>query len=308
MPTEEMKKKFNTFFKEEMTSFYPEDHTLFRAIRYALFASGKRVRPLLTCASAKMTGAKLEMAYVSGVAVEMIHTYSLIHDDLPGMDNDDLRRGKPTTHRMFGEGMAILAGDALVTDAPLYFVSKMNELGCKPELINEMLIEILKSSGTSGMVFGQSLDIINDSNKVGAATGQRDEAQKLELLKKIHYNKTGRLICLAMKLGAMGRTDSRIDQQLLNKVEELGDLIGLSFQVTDDVLDIISTSDKLGKTANKDSQQGKLTYPSIWGVEKSQKYACELLDKSVALIDEVSLAGEGEELRQIITALRNRVN
>jgi geranylgeranyl diphosphate synthase, type II len=230
-----------------------EAEGLSRAVRYSLDAGGKRVRPVLCLLSAEAVGAPLESAMPAALALEYVHTYSLIHDDLPAMDDDDLRRGKPTNHKVFGEGAAILAGDALLTEA--FAVLARSE---KVEAIS-LLAE---ASGWRGMVGGQALDL------EGEALTREGSSLDLEHLQKIHRMKTGALIRAAVELGALlGEATERQRQDLRG----YGDQIGLAFQIQDDILDATATEQDLGKRANKDAGRGKITYPALLGLDGARR-------------------------------------
>ncbi len=228
--------------------------TIHRAMRYSLFAGGKRVRPVL-CMEAARAVAGGEVAGIEQVAcpLELIHTYSLIHDDLPALDNDDLRRGRPTCHKVFGEAMAILAGDALLTLA-------FEVLGRCGDA--RLVRELAAASGTvGGMIAGQVHDIEGE--------GQRPTE---ELLERIHRAKTGALLRASVRLGALYAGASTGD---LDAITRYGEHIGLAFQIVDDILDVEQTSERLGKTAGKDAAQKKITFPAVYGLEVSRRMAGE---------------------------------
>jgi geranylgeranyl diphosphate synthase type II len=228
--------------------------TIHRAMRYSLFAGGKRIRPIL-CMEASAAVAGRELPGIEDIAstLEMIHTYSLIHDDLPALDNDDLRRGRPTNHKVFGEAMAILAGDSLLTHAFVVLGHAGN--GC---LVEELAV----ASGTvGGMIAGQVHDMEGE--------GQPPSA---ELLDRIHRAKTGALLRASVRMGAI---HARASQEELAAMSEFGEHLGLSFQIVDDLLDIEQTSEQLGKTAGKDVAQGKITFPAVYGVAESRRMAEE---------------------------------
>ncbi|XP_023518151.1 geranylgeranyl pyrophosphate synthase, chloroplastic [Cucurbita pepo subsp. pepo] len=229
------------------------------AMRYSLLAGGKRVRPVLCLAACELVGGSESAAMPAACATEMIHTMSLIHDDLPCMDNDDLRRGKPTSHRMFGEDIAILAGDALLAFA-FEHIAVATEAGVSPERVVQAIGELAKATGTSGLVAGQVVDIDSEgSNDVG-----------LELLEYIHVHKTAALLEAAAVMGAIlgGGSNTEVE-----KVRKFARQIGLLFQVVDDILDVTKSSEELGKTAGKDLAADKATYPKLLGIEKSKEFA-----------------------------------
>lgn len=262
-----MNKELENFLAEEREKFdreldrlvppgteYPQE--LYRAMRHSLFAGGKRIRPILMRAAAEAFGFKPEIIYPAGTAVEMIHTYSLIHDDLPALDNDDMRRGKPTCHKVFGEAMAILAGDTLNTLA----FGVLAALPVPPEdghAVLQVIRELSEFSGVKGMARGQVADLLSEGKKVDSET-----------LEFIHRNKTAALIVCSVRAGCIL---SEADDDSLRKMTTLGENIGLAFQIKDDILDITSSSKELGKTAGKDLTTGKATYPAVFGIEKAEK-------------------------------------
>jgi geranylgeranyl diphosphate synthase, type II len=237
--------------------------TIHRAMRYSLFAGGKRLRPALCLAAAAACGGSADAAMPLACAVECIHTYSLIHDDLPAMDDDDYRRGKLTNHKVFGEGIAILAGDALLTQA--FEIAA----GCKtwPRYGHQTIIlEIARASGSLQLIAGQVADLEAEGKKIS-------EAQ----LRYIHERKTSALLCCSARLGGMSANCTAAQLQALTN---FGYHVGLAFQVIDDILDITQTSEQLGKTAGKDTASQKATYPSIVGLEKSRRIAEQLTEKA----------------------------
>jgi geranylgeranyl diphosphate synthase type II len=228
--------------------------TIHRAMRYSLFAGGKRIRPVL-CLEASYTVAGCEVPRIEEVAcsLEMIHTYSLIHDDLPALDNDDLRRGRPTNHKVFGEAMAILAGDSLLTHA---FVV-LGRVG-DARLVEELAV----ASGTvGGMIAGQVHDIESEGH-----------APDKELLERIHRAKTGALLRASVRLGAL---HAGAGAEALDALTRYGEHVGLAFQIVDDLLDVEQSSAELGKTAGKDAAQGKVTFPAVYGIARSHQMAEE---------------------------------
>lgn len=226
--------------------------TIHKAMRYSLFAGGKRIRPVLCLeAAATVRGSLPDRTLDVACSLEMIHTYSLIHDDLPALDNDDLRRGRPTSHMVFGEAMAILAGDALLTHA---FVV-LGSIGDA-----RLVAELATASGTvGGMIAGQVHDI----------EGER-QMPSAELLTRIHRAKTGALLRASVRMGAIhaGASDGQLDA-----LSRYGEHIGLAFQIVDDLLDVLQTSEQLGKTAGKDADQHKITFPAVYGIDASRQMA-----------------------------------
>ncbi len=233
--------------------------TIHRAMRYSLFAGGKRIRPILCLQSAAAVADQAPGAIEAGCAVEMIHTYSLIHDDLPALDNDDFRRGKPTCHKVFGEAMAILAGDALFTLAMQTLVRIEDLPGdAKVALIDELSF----ASGTvDGMIGGQVTDI----------EGER-QAPTAELLDSIHRAKTGALLRASVRMGGICGGADAAQKDALSRY---GEHVGLAFQIVDDILDVEESSEALGKTAGKDAAQGKITFPAVYGLDASRRMAQE---------------------------------
>lgn len=241
--------------------------TIHRAMRYSLFAGGKRMRPALVLAAAAACGGREADALPLACAVECIHTYSLVHDDLPAMDNDDFRRGKPTNHKVFGEGVAVLAGDALLTQA---FEIAAQAKGWPRYSHRDLILEIARASGSLQLIAGQVADLEGEGKKTSAAQ-----------LKYIHERKTSALLCCSARLGGMSANCSAAQLEALT---DFGYHVGLAFQVIDDILDVTQTSEKLGKTAGKDTKAQKATYPSIVGLEKSRKIATELTAKAFAAL------------------------
>ena len=247
----------------------PSIHT---AMRYSVFAGGKRIRPILCLETARIFGADVEHALYPGCAIEFIHTYSLIHDDLPALDNDDLRRGKPTCHKKFGEATAILAGDALLTLA----FETVAESPVSAERRTAMVREIATAAGTvNGMVGGQVADLEAEGKQVGPET-----------LEYIHRSKTAALIRASITSGALSTGASDED---VARLRRFGETIGWAFQVTDDILDVEESSAALGKTAGKDAAQQKATYPAVFGLEKSRQIANDLSTKAIG---ELQVYGE----------------
>ncbi|HEX9115719.1 MAG TPA: farnesyl diphosphate synthase [Anaerolineae bacterium] len=246
---------------------YPE--VIHKAMRHSVFAGGKRLRPILAMEAARLIcGSVPHGVEELGAALEMLHTYSLIHDDLPALDNDDLRRGLPTCHKAFGEAMAILAGDGLQT----YAYEVMARLRCPDTARVRIIEEVAHATGTvDGMVGGQVMDIEAEHKKADAAT-----------LEYIHRSKTGALITGCLVAGAL-YADATDDE--LARVREFGRLAGLAFQIADDILDVTQSSEQLGKTAGKDLAAEKATYPALYGLEASKRKAQELIDAACAQLD-----------------------
>lgn len=237
--------------------------TIHKAMRYSLFAGGKRLRPVLCLAAAEACGGKISAALPLACAMECIHTYSLIHDDLPSMDNDDLRRGRATCHKVFGDGIAILAGDALLTIAFEIAVQIKATVRYK---LRDIIGEIAAAAGSLKLIAGQVADLEAEGRRIN-----RDQ------LRYIHENKTAALLTAAVRLGAMAANAS---PKQLAAITSFGRALGLAFQVIDDILDVTQTSEKLGKSAGKDIAAKKATYPAVIGLEKSRAEARRLTSKA----------------------------
>jgi geranylgeranyl diphosphate synthase, type II len=233
--------------------------TLHQAMRYSLFAGGKRLRPILCLAAAEACGGKISNAVPLACALECIHTYSLVHDDLPSMDNDDFRRGRPTCHKIFGDGIAILAGDALLTIA---FEIVSNAKPTPRYDTASLLREIAVAAGSQKLIAGQVADL--------EAEGQNVKRDQLQF---IHQNKTAAILKSSVRLGAMS---ANADARKLSAVSRFGQRLGLAFQIIDDILDVTQTSEILGKSAGKDAAAKKATYPAVIGLEKSRAEARRL--------------------------------
>jgi geranylgeranyl diphosphate synthase type II len=264
-----------------------EPSAIHTAMRYSVFAGGKRIRPILCLEAARVFQADVAAALYPGCAIEFIHTYSLIHDDLPALDNDDLRRGKPTCHKKFGEATAILAGDALLTLA----FETIAATSVSSERRVAMVTEIASAAGTvNGMVGGQVADLEAEGKPVGP-----------EMLEYIHRSKTAALIRASITAGALCTGAPSED---VARLRRFGETIGWAFQVTDDILDVEESSAALGKTAGKDIAQQKATYPSVFGLERSHQIAKELATKGIS---ELAAYGErADRLRAIAEFLVHR--
>ena len=261
-----------TLTEQALKSYYTEDEdlrTLLDAERYSLFAGGKRIRPMLTLEFCRLFGGEDAAALPFACAVEMIHTYSLIHDDLPCMDDDELRRGKPCNHKVFGEGMALLAGDALLTGA---FEAAATNTEAGPEISAMAVAYLAGSVGRYGMIGGQVMDIEGEGNELG-----------LESLLKLHSLKTGALIGASCVLGALA-AGVRFDDPCMVDVITYSENIGLVFQIIDDILDATATEEQLGKSVGGDKKRKKNTFLNFYSVEEARFYADQLTREAVTAL------------------------
>ncbi len=258
-------------FEEELYNFIDGisggDQTLMDAMRYSVKAGGKRIRPILMLKTAEMLGAQKSEVMPFAIAIELIHTYSLIHDDLPCMDNDDLRRGKPTNHKVYGEAMAVLAGDALLNLA--YEILFRNVSGINKINASRMLSRF---AGFSGMIGGQACDVRNEGKTYSEET-----------LNYIHQNKTGKLITASVLVASCLAGDKYIVN-----LKDYGENLGLLFQITDDILDFTSSNEELGKTINKDQNSGKLTFVTLYGIEKAKEIAITTCNNAINAIKDIA--------------------
>lgn len=262
--------------------------SIHKAMRHSVFAGGKRLRPILCMESARMVCGELTNGVEElGAALEMLHTYSLIHDDLPALDNDDLRRGLPTCHVAFGEATAILAGDALQT----YAYEVLAKLQCPAEQKVKIIEEIAHATGTiDGMIGGQVVDLEAEHTKPDAQT-----------LEYIHHAKTGALITCSLLTGCIYEGASTTE---LQRVREFGRSAGLAFQIADDILDVTQTSEQLGKTAGKDLNAEKVTYPSLYGLEQAEQMADQLIAVACSALD--SFGNRADTLKELARYLVER--
>lgn len=263
--------------------------TIHEAMRYSLLAGGKRLRPILSLAAAEACGGDFERALAPAAAVECIHTYSLIHDDLPCMDDDDLRRGMPTSHVKYGEGIAVLAGDALLTVA----FEILAQTPATPRYdVGAYVTELAVASGSRHLIGGQVLDLEGEGSDVLLSPAQ---------LKFIHQSKTAALLTASIRLGAM---TANATPRKLEALTTYGQSLGLAFQVIDDILDVTQTSEKLGKSAGKDEATNKSTYPALFGLEKSRREAARLTRKAHEALK--PFGRKGQRLREIADYLLDR--
>ncbi len=276
-------KEAEKIFEEHLPPVADVPNRLHESMRYSMFAGGKRLRPALVKATFEMFGGKGDKIKYAMSALEMLHTFSLIHDDLPCIDNDDFRRGKPTNHKQFGEATAVMAGDALCIRA-FELMAKTGSARALEVLANKL--------GTYGMIGGEMIDIECEGKSVS-----------LDTVDYIHYHKTAALIEASLCIGAI-LADAPEDK--VKAIERYGKAIGLAFQVVDDILDIVSTTEQLGKDAGSDIERGKATYPSILGLEESRKRALALYEESIKELD--ALSEDTKVLRSIAAFIITRVN
>jgi geranylgeranyl diphosphate synthase type II len=269
------------------------------AMAYSLSAGGKRIRPVLCLASYEACGGRAEDIVPQAAALELIHTYSLIHDDLPAMDNDDLRRGKPTNHKVFGDAMAILAGDALLTEAfyllshPFPTLEKRGNGGFDSKSCAQLLRvihEVAFAAGAKGMVGGQAQDVLSENAEPDVMT-----------LSYIHEHKTAALIAVSIKMGGIL---AGCNEELLERLDCYGEDIGLAFQVIDDILDVVGETEVTGKPQGSDERKNKMTYPRLFGIDESRKKAKELIDAAIGALS--GFDEKADPLRDIARYLYER--
>ena len=263
------------------------DETLEKAMEYSLMAGGKRLRPVLLMAAADAVGKDGAAFLTTGCAIEMIHTYSLIHDDLPAMDNDDYRRGKPTNHKVFGDGIAVLAGDALLT---LAFEVMLRQEGAAPETLVTVVSEMSRAAGPYGMVGGQVLDLEGEGRRLDLAA-----------LRKIHMGKTGALFCAAIRSGAIL---AGAKEEELAALTLYAERFGLAFQITDDILDVTGDEAAIGKPVGSDVRNEKATYVTLTSLEEAKKLAEDAVNEAVAALD--IFGGRAAFLRDLALFLLGR--
>ncbi|MCW0832614.1 polyprenyl synthetase family protein [Clostridioides difficile] len=266
-----------SFVEKVLKEYMPKEEgyqkTVIEAMNYSLSAGGKRLRPILTLEACKIVGGNEDEAIPFAIAIEMIHTYSLIHDDLPALDNDDLRRGRPTNHKVYGEAMGILAGDALLNYAfEVMLAGSINKEN--PEKYLKAINEIAKGAGIYGMIGGQVVDVEIENKQI--------EKEKLDY---IHMNKTAAMMVGCMRAGA---TIGGANSEQMEEITKYAKNIGLSFQIVDDILDIVGDEAKLGKKVGSDIENHKSTYPSLLGLDKSKEIAHNLIDEAKKSIEKLS--------------------
>ena len=273
---------------EYMQIAYPED--IFKAMKYTLMLPGKRLRPVMCIETARLLGCDTEKVLPSACAIEMLHVQSLIHDDLPCMDNDDFRRGKPSNHKVFGEANAVLAGDALLTFAPQLIIEKSK--GLSDSQIVKIIHEYTKFAGAYGLIAGQVVDIESEGGKLVKSAE--------ETLDFIHLNKTAVLFRLAVRIGAIA---AEADEKTLELFDNFAKKFGLAFQIYDDIMDEVSTFEELGKSVGKDKASGKLTYVSLYGLESAKTKFHKLMEECYGIMEKYNSAVYSE----ILNMLNDRV-
>lgn len=283
---EKLIEKINTALDKYMKIEYPED--IFKSMKYTTTLPGKRLRPVMCLEACRIFGGNMEDAMSTACAIEMLHAQSLIHDDLPCMDNDDFRRGKPSNHKVFGEAIATLAGDALLSYGPQVIIE--NSKNIPAERVLKVLNEYMKAAGVYGIIAGQVADIENEKAKV-------KDAKTLEY---IHTHKTADLFRLALKAGAI---IAGADEKALDEMNTFANKFGLAFQIYDDILDEISTFEELGKTVGKDKASDKLTYVSLYGLEEAEKKLNSLFVEIYDIIDKYN----SEVFRNIVDNMKSKI-
>ncbi|MEI0532194.1 polyprenyl synthetase family protein [Brachyspira pilosicoli] len=274
--------EINNIFKSSSISL---ENNFLDMLKYPLDAGGKRLRPILTCLACELFNGDYKKAIIPAVSLELIHTYSLVHDDLPAMDNDDLRRGKPTTHVKYGEANAILVGDGLLTHS----FEILSNANVNDKTLRKLLYEISYAAGVSGMVMGQFIDLYYEERDID-----------FEMLKILHSKKTGAMIRGAVRVGAIASEKENIN---LNNITKYGEAIGLAFQIQDDILDVISDNETLGKTVGKDEKEGKLTYVKQFGLEGAKEKAIETSKEAIDYLN----VYDDNEAKNILIELANYI-
>lgn len=282
----EQKKEIDTFLEVCVRDADCLHGAIYEAVSYSLFAGGKRVRPILSLAASEFIHGSRQAALAGGCAVEMVHTYSLVHDDLPCMDDDDMRRGKPSSHKKFGEATAVLAGDALQAMA----FQLIPEHVTSPQMAADMVRELAAAAGPEGMVGGQVLDVVFEK-----------EPCTLEDLHTLHAMKTGALITASVRIGILSGSCSEEEEE---KITAFSRTLGLLFQVVDDILDRTGDADKLGKAAGRDSALNKTTFPSLMGLNEACTYRDSLMNKALGFLEPFD--AEADLLRTLCTFIATR--
>ena len=289
---EQQRQRVDQYLEQSLPDSLRDPGKLYESMRYSLLGGGKRVRPILTIAAAQALGNDNDAILPFAASLEFVHTYSLIHDDLPAMDDDDYRRGRLTNHKVYGDGMAILAGDALLTMAFELCSQDEGDHGLSASQQLQIVRELAFGSGHQGMVGGQVMDIQAENQEV-----------ELEHLQKIHSHKTGQLIRAAVRIGGIiGGASSTQLESLTGYAED----IGLAFQIADDVLNMVGTREELGKDAGTDEKRGKQTYPSFFGIDGSRKLGEECVQRAMSRLE--SFDHQADPLRKIASYIVERRN
>lgn len=280
--------KINEHLDEYLQITYPKD--IFESMKYTLMLPGKRLRPVMCLETARILGADIEKLMPAACAIEMLHVQSLIHDDLPCMDNDDFRRGKPSNHKVFGEAIAVLAGDALLTYAPQLIIEKSKDLSMTQ--IVRILHEYTKFAGAYGLIAGQVVDIESEGGKLVKTPN--------ETLDFIHLNKTAVLFRLAVRIGAIG---AGAEDETIIQFDNFAKKFGLAFQIYDDIMDEVSSFEEMGKTIGKDKNSGKLTYVSLYGLDEAKNKFNSLIEECYDIIDKY----DSSIFKSILDSLKSKV-
>lgn len=287
--TEEYKKLIEKKLDEFIPVKYPEK--IWESMRYSVLAGGKRLRPIMTLEACRVLSGTYEQALPTACAIEMLHSQSLIHDDLPCMDNDDYRRGKPTNHKVFGESTAVLAGDALLSYAPQIILQKTPKTVSSQTLLR-VIEEFVVAAGAEKLIAGQVVDIDSEGKQISKET-----------LNFIHDNKTAALFKLSLRTGAIL---AGADEEKIQCLTRYAEKLGLAFQIMDDILDVTSTLEELGKTPGKDEKEGKVTYISFYGLEESKKQVSFLCKEACDILDNNNI--DSKVLKSIAKSINERVN
>lgn len=287
--TEEYKKLIEKKLDEFIPVKYPEK--IWESMRYSVLAGGKRLRPIMTLEACRVLSGTYEQALPAACAIEMLHSQSLIHDDLPCMDNDDYRRGKPTNHKVFGESTAVLAGDALLSYAPQIILQKTPKAVSSQTLLR-VIEEFVVAAGAEKLIAGQVVDIDSEGKQISKET-----------LNFIHDNKTAALFKLSLRTGAIL---AGADEEKIQCLTRYAEKLGLAFQIMDDILDVTSTLEELGKTPGKDEKEGKVTYISFYGLEESKKQVSFLCKEACDILDNNNI--DSKVLKSIAKSINERVN
>lgn len=267
-------KAIERILEEKLPEIHVIPEIIHESMRYSTLGGGKRLRGMLVMAACEGVGGDVKQTHNLVAAIEMVHAYSLIHDDLPCMDDDDLRRGKPTNHKIYGDAMAVLTGDALLTLAFAVLAKMPEDYGVSPEIAIKVVAELAQGAGSQGMVGGQVVDIKGEGKNLSP-----------EMLNYIHNHKTGALIKAALRGGALigGASDKELEL-----ITHYGEFLGLAFQITDDILDEVGHEEQLGKAVGADQIQSKQTYPRLYGLDKSKELAEECVKECLAVLEEFS--------------------